>query len=93
MGAWGIEHKLEPLQPVERSAWIRQSRLPKSIKFPTGLRQAIASFRKSKVARELFGDDFVEIFAGTRQAQLDALADKRGRVSHAAELSTFLAGI
>ena len=93
MGAWGIEHKLQPLKPVERSAYMRQSRLPKSIKFPAGFRQAIAAFRRSKVARELFGDDFVEMFAGTRQAQLDELADKRGRVSHAAELKAFLAGI
>ncbi|HIG43270.1 MAG: hypothetical protein ABGY96_26940 [bacterium] len=93
MGAWGIEHQLEPLKPVLKSAYMRQSQLPKSIKFPSGLQQAIAAFRKSKVAKELFGRDFVEMFAGTRQAQLDALTDKRGRVSHAAEMRTFLAGI
>ena len=93
MGAWGIEHELEPMKPVQKSAYMRQSQLPKSIKFPGGLRQAITAFRKSKVAKELFGSDFVEMFAGTRQAQLDALADKRGRVSHAAEMRTFLAGI
>ncbi|MFV2090032.1 MAG: glutamine synthetase family protein [Pseudomonadales bacterium] len=92
MGAWGIEHQLEPTKPVERSAYMRQSRLPKSIKFPGGFGQAIAAFQRSKAARELFGDDFVEIYAGTRQAQLDELADKRGRTSHAAELKTFLAG-
>ena len=92
MGAWGIERKLEPSKPIERSAYMRQSRLPKSIKFPAGFKQAISAFRGSKAARELFGDDFVEIYAGTRQAQFDELADKRGRISHAAELKTFLAG-
>ncbi len=92
MGAWGIERKLEPSKPIENSAWMRQSRLPKSIKFPVGFKQAITSFRGSKAARELFGDDFVEMYAGTRQAQFDELADKRGRISHAAELKAFLAG-
>ena len=92
MGAWGIEHELEPLKPVEGSAYLRQSRMPKSIKFPTSFREAIGAFRGSKVARELFGDDFVEMFAGTRQAQLDGLADKRGRISHMAEIKTYLAG-
>ena len=93
MGAWGIENKLEPLKPIERSAYFRQSRMPKSIRFPGGFRAAITAFRGSKAARELFGDDFVEMFAGTRQAQWDELADKRGRISHAQELRTFLAGV
>jgi glutamine synthetase len=93
MGAWGIERQLEPRSPIQRSAYARHLRLPKSIKFPIGIRQAIAAFRGSRAARELFGSDFVEIFAGTRQAQLDAVADKRGRVSHTTELKTFLSGI
>ena len=92
MGAWGIERKLEPRKPIEGSAYLRHSRLPKSIKFPAGFRQAVEAFHASKAARELFGDDFVEMYAGTRQAQFDELADKRGRITHAAELKTFLAG-
>jgi glutamine synthetase len=93
MGAWGIERKLEPSKPIERSAYMRQSRLPKSMKFPTGFREAIAAFRGSKMAREVFGEDFVEMFAGTRQALFNEMADKRGRITPATEIKTFLAGV
>lgn len=93
MGAWGIERKLEPSKPIERSAYLRQSKLPKKMKFPTGYREAIAAFRSSKMAREVFSDDFVEMFAGTRQALFDRLADKRGRITPATEVRAFLAGV
>jgi glutamine synthetase len=92
MGAWGIEHQLEPLKPVEGSAYPRQARLPKSIRFPAGFKEAVAAFRSSKAARDIFGDDFVKMFAGTRQALLAEVSDKRGRASLSQELGTLLIG-
>ena len=91
-GTWGIERKLEPGEGIELSSWERLNAVPKSLRFPTTFQQAIDRFRGSRVARELFGDDFVDIYAGTRQSQLDELRDTRGRTSWRAERERFLLG-
>ena len=73
-GAYGIEHGIEPSAPQAGSSYVRRRKIPKKQLFPNSFGAAIEGFRKSKFARELFGDDFVEMFAGTRQAQLDEFA-------------------
>ena len=45
-----------------------------------GVRAGIEGFRNSKVARELFGDFFVDVFAATRDSQE---REFRARVTYA----------
>ena len=60
-GLWGIENKSDPGQPVQGSAY--DSDAPH---LPNTLEAATERFRNSEVARELFGDEFVEHYALTR---------------------------
>ena len=68
-GLHGISNRLEPGKPISGAAHLKKDR-PKKQKFPTGFAEGIDRFQKSEAAREAFGEDFVEMFAGTRQAQL-----------------------
>jgi glutamine synthetase len=91
-GAWGIERKLEPGAIEEGNTATRLKRVPKRLRFPVTFQAAIERFRGSRVGRELFGDDFVDSYAGARQAQLDALKVLRGKASWRAERARFLIG-
>jgi glutamine synthetase len=64
-GLWGIEHKIEPDQPVEGNAYARQH--PEKRQLPRTLWDAAQKLKDSDAARELFGDAFVEHYAGTRE--------------------------
>jgi len=68
-GAWGIEHAAEPSEPIVGSSYLRADEVPQERRFPNDLTEAVKRFRTSRLAREVFGDDFVEMFAGTREAQ------------------------
>lgn len=73
-GAWGIEHAVEPPEPSTGSTYLNGDRLSMNQRFPTSFQEAIRRFGDSAVARELFGDDFVSAFAGTREAQAKEIA-------------------
>lgn len=64
-GLYGIEHKLEPLSPVTGSAYDQQH--PPELALPRSLDLAAAALRNSGVARELFGAQFVEHYAASRE--------------------------
>ena len=64
-GLYGIEHQLEPLEQVTGNAYDQQH--PLELALPSGLDLAAAALRESKVARELFGDEFVEHYAASRE--------------------------
>ena len=64
-GLYGIEHKLEPLQQVNGNAYDQQH--PPELALPSSLDLAAAALRNSAVARELFGDEFVEHYAASRE--------------------------
>jgi glutamine synthetase len=61
-GLYGIENRLKVPDAVRGSGYedIRAATLPKN------LHDATVRFEKSTIARELFGEEFVEHFAGTR---------------------------
>jgi glutamine synthetase len=71
LGWRGIEKKLElTLPPLSKGAEVgsaedKGERLPKSLKESTARFMA-----KDSIAREIFGDDFVEHFGGTREHEL-----------------------
>ncbi len=64
-GLHGIEHKIEPGKPVEGNAYAQK--FPKSLNLPATLWDAAQRLKASPVAREWFGDAFVEHFAATRE--------------------------
>ncbi|MEX2649971.1 MAG: glutamine synthetase family protein [Alphaproteobacteria bacterium] len=64
-GLWGIEHAIEPTAPSTGNAY--EAKVAKRLALPTTLWEAAQRLRASKPARSLFGDDFVEHFAGTRE--------------------------
>jgi glutamine synthetase len=63
-GLRGIEEKLELPEAVTGNAYDANG--PHSVPLPSTLRDAAVAFEHSKVAREIFGDAFVEHFAATR---------------------------
>jgi glutamine synthetase len=64
---YGVEHQIEPEPPLQRDAYAAE--IPARLAFPGAFRDGIDRFRASTVARELFGDAFVDHFADTREWQ------------------------
>lgn len=64
-GLWGIENKIEPTDPVKGNAY--EQKFPKKLDLPATLIDAAGLLRKSKAARDLFGDAFVEHYAQSRE--------------------------
>src|SRR5580704_16893567 len=64
-GLWGIEHRVEPDEPITGNAYDRK--LPAKRQLPRTLSEAAERLAHSKAAQALFGAPFVEHFAATRQ--------------------------
>jgi glutamine synthetase len=64
-GLWGIEHRIEPDEPISGNAYDRK--LPARRQLPRTLSEAAERLARSKAAQALFGAPFVEHFAATRQ--------------------------
>jgi glutamine synthetase len=64
-GLWGIEHRIEPDEPMVGNAYERK--LPAKRQLPRTLTDAAAMLARSKPAQELFGAAFVEHFAASRE--------------------------
>ncbi|MBY4677648.1 glutamine synthetase family protein [Marinobacterium arenosum] len=64
-GLYGIEHEMEPEAQVKGNAYDQQH--PQSLALPQTLFDASTALRQSEVARELFGNEFVEHYAATRE--------------------------
>ncbi|HKE95432.1 MAG TPA: hypothetical protein VKB34_14055 [Povalibacter sp.] len=64
-GAWGIENRIEPEPLVDGNAYDRK--FPERLALPRTLWEAAQRLKKSKMARDWFGDAFVEHFAATRE--------------------------
>jgi glutamine synthetase len=60
-GLWGIEHRLEPPEPIVGNAYTKD--LPV---LPDNLLEASRRLRASAEARQVFGDAFVDHYATTR---------------------------
>jgi len=68
-GLWGIQNKVAPSDPTFGSAWIQMENVPLEYHFPDSFRRAIDRFRNSKVAKQLYGERFVQIFSDYRDGQ------------------------
>jgi glutamine synthetase len=64
-GLWGIENRIEPEPLVEGNAY--DHKFPEHLALPRTLWDAAQRLKQSKMAREYFGDAFVEHFAATRE--------------------------
>ncbi len=64
-GLWGIENKIEPDAPIEGTAYDRT--FSKERQLPRTLLEAADRLRDSEAARSLFGDEFIEHYASTRE--------------------------
>ena len=64
-GLWGIEHKIEPTEPVVGNAYVQES--PTALKLPATLWEAAQRLKSSAPARVLFGSEFVDHFAASRE--------------------------
>jgi glutamine synthetase len=64
-GLWGIENKIEPSAPIVGNSY--DMKHPAKLDLPRTLWEAAQRLRKSKAAEELFGKDFVEHHAATRE--------------------------
>jgi glutamine synthetase len=64
-GLWGIENRIEPDAAIEGNAY--EKSFPADRALPRTLYEAAERLEASKVARDLFGDAFVEHYAATRK--------------------------
>jgi glutamine synthetase len=64
-GLWGMENKVEPEAPVQGNA--HEQTLSQALTLPTTLWEATQSLKTSQMARDWFGDTFVDHFTATRE--------------------------
>ena len=64
-GLWGIEHHIEPDEPISGNAYDRK--LPAERQLPRTLTEAAERLAHSAPARELFGAPFVAHYAASRE--------------------------
>ena len=64
-GLWGIEHKIEPEPEIVGNSYA-QTHKPE-LALPRSLMEAAQMFKASAPARAIFGDDFVDHYAATRE--------------------------
>ncbi len=64
-GLWGIENKIEPTEPVKGNAYTQT--FDAALSLPQTLYEGASALGKSKAARELFGEDFVEHYKQSRE--------------------------
>lgn len=64
-GLWGIKNKIEPTEAIEGNSY--DIEFPEELQFPTTLWEAASRLKHSDVAVELFGEEFVEHYAQSRE--------------------------
>jgi glutamine synthetase len=64
-GLWGIENRVEPEPQVQGNAY--DQKFPQRLALPRTLWDAAQRLKKSEMARDWFGDAFVEHFAASRE--------------------------
>jgi glutamine synthetase len=64
-GLWGVAKKIEPQEPITGNAY--EVAAPPDLELPRTLWDAAQRLKRSDIARDLFGDAFVDHFAATRE--------------------------
>ncbi|MBT5073463.1 MAG: glutamine synthetase [Kordiimonadaceae bacterium] len=63
-GLWGIENKIEPTEPIAGNAY--DLTMPPEFTLPSTLDVASEKLKTSEIAKELFGDEFIDHYSRTR---------------------------
>lgn len=69
-GLAGIEDAIEPTEPTRCNAY--EAALPAALRLPDSLTEAAVRLRGSQMARDWFGDRFVDHYATSREAEVAA---------------------
>ena len=64
-GLYGIEQKLQPTAAIEGNAYEQEQ--PEALALPQTLTEAAQRLKQSEVAKNIFGTDFVDHFAASRE--------------------------
>lgn len=64
-GLWGIENKIKPTEKTTGNAY--DQTFPQESQLPATLWEAAQTLKSSKVAKELFGEAFVQHFSASRE--------------------------
>ena len=65
---WPRDTKIEPTAPTAGSLYDEVDKIPPDLRLPGSFTEGIDRFRRSDIARELFGSEFVRIFSANREA-------------------------
>lgn len=64
-GLYGIEHELEPAAPIQG-----EIQVPDELSLPCTLHAALERLRRSQLAKELFGKEFIEGYIASKSMEL-----------------------
>ncbi len=70
-GLHGIEHQLEPTAPIQG-----EFDVPDHLSLPCTLHAALERLKRSELARELFGKEFIEGYIATKTMELTSFFDE-----------------
>ena len=70
-GLYGIERQLEPTPPIQG-----QFQVPDALSLPCTLHAALERLKRSALARELFGDEFIEGYIASKTLELTSFFDE-----------------
>ncbi len=70
-GLYGIEHELEPAAPIQG-----EIQVPDELSLPCTLHAALERLRRSQLAKELFGKEFIEGYIASKSMELTSFFDE-----------------
>ncbi|KQZ92552.1 glutamate--ammonia ligase [Pseudomonas sp. Root562] len=70
-GLHGIEHKLEPSEPIQG-----EFEVPDNLSLPCTLHAALERLKRSHLAKELFGKEFIEGYIASKTMELTSFYDE-----------------
>ncbi|MGH8437135.1 MAG: glutamine synthetase family protein [Pseudomonas sp.] len=70
-GLHGLEHGLQPSEPIQG-----EFKVPEALSLPCTMHAAIERLKRSELARELFGNEFIEGYIATKTMELTSFFDE-----------------
>ncbi|RJG09886.1 glutamine synthetase [Pseudomonas cavernicola] len=70
-GLYGLEHELQPSEPIQG-----EFAVPEALSLPCTMHAAIERLKRSELARELFGKEFIEGYIATKTMELTSFFDE-----------------
>lgn len=70
-GLYGIDHKLEPSEPIQG-----EFKVPDNLSLPCTLHAAVERLKHSQLAKELFGNEFIEGYIASKSMELTSFLDE-----------------